>query len=159
MCQPNKPNETDCSEQGHLQPPSPTLCLPPGAQPPAAQPRARQLLPRQTHTRLWGCSWESLKPEHHGMTVDQLLWHHGISEDYLLFRLFTLVKNGLGDAPGQLWWAQSVSSENRSQARVLGSQRDGPMCARGHLLLFFHPSKMFFSQASENLKPSRVTWF
>lgn len=90
MCQPSKPSEADGSEQGHLQPPSPTLCPTPRAQPPAAQPRAHQLLPWQLHTRLWGCSWESLKPEHRGMTVDQLLWHQCISEDYLLFRLFTL---------------------------------------------------------------------
>ena len=147
MCQPSKPSEADGSEQGHLQPPSPTLCSPPRAQPPAAQPRAHQLLPWQLHTRLWGCSWESLKPEHHGMTVDQLLWHQCISEDYLLSRLFTLNhQEWTGDAPDS-WLsavmsrAQSVSFENRSQGHVLGSQRDGPDMCLGTSITVFSPFK------------------
>lgn len=136
---------TQQAERSRLQragPPPATLAH---ALPPSQGPASRSAAPWQLHTRLWGCSWESLKPEHHGMTVDQLLWHHCVSEDYFLFRLFTLNHQEWTRAmPRQLTAVtprvQAVSSGNRGEQRSRFPKRRADVCP-GTSITVFSPFK------------------
>lgn len=80
---------TQQAERSRLQRAGPPPATPPRFCP-SQGPASRSAALWQLHTSPLGLFLESLKPEHHGMTVDQLLWHHCVSEDYFLFRLFTL---------------------------------------------------------------------
>lgn len=136
---------TQQAERSRLQragPPPATLAH---ALPPSQGPASCSAALWQLHTRLWGCSWESLKPEHHGMTVDQLLWHHCVSEDYFLFRLFTLNhQEWTGQCPNSwlLWHLVCRQSPlGTEDNRGLGSQRDGPDVCPGTSITVFSPFK------------------
>lgn len=148
MCQPSKPGEADCSEQGHLQPPSPTLC--PHSQGPAsaAQPCGSCTTPLGLFLGVLKtrASWHDCGP---APLTPLRFWRL-----FPLQALHITTKNGQGNAPtadccdtscaGSLLWEQRDSKSRFPEM--------GPMCARGHLLLCFHPSRKETSQASENLR-------